>query len=52
MAVKENQLVEGAAALALAGLYQVAKRCEGQNNVVVLCGANFDHDRIMAVVNG
>ncbi len=52
MAVKENQLVEGAAALALAGFYQVAKRCEGQNNVVVLCGANFDHDRIMAVVNG
>jgi threonine dehydratase len=52
MAVKENQLVEGAAALALAGLYQVAKRCEGQNNVVVLCGANFDHDRIIAVVNG
>jgi threonine dehydratase len=52
MAVKENQLVEGAAALALAGFYRVAKRCEGQNNVVVLCGANFDHDRIMAVVNG
>jgi threonine dehydratase len=52
MAAKENQLVEGAAALALAGFYQVAKRCEGQSNVVVLCGANFDHDRIMAVVNG
>jgi threonine dehydratase len=52
MAVKENQLVEGAAALALAGFYKVADRCRGQNNVVLLCGANFDRERIMAVVNG
>lgn len=52
LALKENQLVEGAAALALAGFYKVADRCRGQNNVVLLCGANFDHSKIMAVVNG
>jgi threonine dehydratase len=52
LAFKENQLVEGAAALALAGFYKVADRCRGQNNMVVLCGANFDHTKIMAVVNG
>ncbi len=51
LAFKENQLVEGAAALALAGFYKVAERCKGQNNVVVLCGANFDHHKIMAVIN-
>jgi threonine dehydratase len=52
LAFKENQLVEGAAALALAGFAKVAERCRGQNNVIVLCGANFDRDKILAVVNG
>ena len=52
MAAKENQIVEGAAALALAGFYKVSERCKGQNNVVVLCGANFDRAKIMTVVNG
>ncbi len=52
LAFKENMLVEGAAALALAGFYKVADRHKGQNNVVVLCGANFDHRKILSVVNG
>ncbi|WP_230534119.1 pyridoxal-phosphate dependent enzyme [Microvirga roseola] len=52
LALKENQLVEGAAALALAGFYKIAERCRGQNNIVVLCGANFDRAKILAVVNG
>lgn len=52
LAYKENQVVEGAAALALAGFLKVAERCKGQNNVVVLCGANFDCTKIFSVLNG
>jgi len=51
LAYRENQIVEGAAALALAGLLKVSERCRGQRNVVVLCGANFDHDKIFSVLN-
>ncbi len=51
LAFKENQIVEGAAALALAGFLKVAERCRGQTNVVVLCGANFDRDTIFSVLN-
>ena len=50
LAFKENQIVEGAAALALAGFSKVAEHCRGQNNVVLLCGANFDHDKILSIV--
>jgi threonine dehydratase len=52
LAFKENQIVEGAAALALAGFLKVAESCRGQNNVVVLCGANFDRDKIFSVLSG
>lgn len=52
LAFKENQIVEGAAALALAGFLKVAGRCRGQINVVVLCGANFDRDKIFSILNG
>ncbi|HEV7321493.1 MAG TPA: pyridoxal-phosphate dependent enzyme [Ensifer sp.] len=38
----EHVLVEGAAALALAGLRQIAEKCAGQTNVVLLCGGNVD----------
>ncbi|WP_201830148.1 pyridoxal-phosphate dependent enzyme [Microvirga zambiensis] len=51
LAFTENQIVEGAAALALAGFLKVAERCKGQSNVVVLCGANFDRDTIFSVLN-
>ncbi|WP_114942873.1 pyridoxal-phosphate dependent enzyme [Microvirga calopogonii] len=51
LAFKENQIVEGAAALALAGFLKVAESCKGQKNVVVLCGANFDRDKIFSLLN-
>lgn len=38
----EHMLVEGAAALALAGFRQVAGKYAGQTNVVLLCGGNVD----------
>lgn len=40
--LSEHMLVEGAAALALAGFRQVAEKCAGQTNVVLLCGGNVD----------
>ena len=46
LARDENMLVEGAAALALAGFQQVSEGVRGQTNVVLLCGANFDWARI------
>ncbi|MEE1613559.1 pyridoxal-phosphate dependent enzyme [Microvirga sp. CF3016] len=52
LAFKENQIVEGAAALALAGFLKVAERCKGQTNIVVLCGANFDRDKIVSILKG
>lgn len=52
LAFKENQIVEGAAALALAGFLKVSERCKGQTNIVVLCGANFDRDKIVSVLKG
>lgn len=44
LALDENMLVEGAAALALAGFACVAEDLAGQTTVVLLCGANFDPD--------
>ncbi|MEI2298604.1 pyridoxal-phosphate dependent enzyme [Ensifer sp. MJa1] len=40
--IEEHILVEGAAALALAGFRKVAANCAGQTNVVLLCGGNVD----------
>ena len=51
LAWTEKMLVEGAAALALAGYLQIAAECRGQTSVVLLCGANFDRARIMAVLS-
>jgi threonine dehydratase len=50
MAFAENQLVEGAAALALAGYLQIAAEIKDQTNVVLLCGANFDKAKILAAL--
>lgn len=50
LARKEYQIVEGAAALALAGLVQQAENYRGQNNVVLLCGANFDENKIIPLI--
>jgi len=50
LARQEQQIVEGAAALALAGLVQQSEKYCGQNNVVLLCGANFDENRILPLI--
>ncbi|KZZ98403.1 Pyridoxal phosphate-dependent enzyme, beta subunit [Moelleriella libera RCEF 2490] len=52
MAFRENMLVEGAAALALAGYNKVAERMNGQTNVIVLCGANYDQGVIAKTIYG
>ena len=51
LALAEHQLVEGAAALAYAGLVQVSERLRNQSNVVLLCGANFDKDKVLSAIN-
>ncbi|MFT4012714.1 MAG: pyridoxal-phosphate dependent enzyme [Paracoccus sp. (in: a-proteobacteria)] len=49
IAREENMLVEGAAALAMAAYLKIADACVGQCNVVLLCGANFDAERIRTI---
>jgi threonine dehydratase len=46
----ENQIVEGAAALALAGFLQVADSLRGKNVAVVTCGANYDAATILPII--
>ena len=48
----EHMLVEGAAALALAGFRQIAARCAGQTNVVLLCGGNIDGASVLPSLLG
>lgn len=50
LARQEHQIVEGAAALALAGLIQKSEKYRGQNNVVLLCGSNYDEEKIHALI--
>jgi len=50
LAHQEHLLVEGAAALALAGLVQQQEKYKGQNNVVLLCGANYDQNQILPLL--
>lgn len=45
MALEEGMIVEGAAALALAGYEQVRTNLKGQTSVVVLCGGNIDDEQ-------
>lgn len=51
LAVDENMLVEGAAALALAGFTQISDQLRGQTSVVLLCGANFDWAKVRPLIN-
>lgn len=44
LAFDENMIVEGSAALALAGFQKIAHRLGGQTSVIILCGGNFDRD--------
>ncbi len=50
-ALEERQLVEGAAALALAGFLKVADTLTGKRVVVLTCGANFDDTRILPLIS-
>jgi threonine dehydratase len=50
MAHAENQIVEGAAALALAGFLQVAGTLRGKSVAIVSCGANYDAAKIMPLL--
>ncbi|KAG1660892.1 hypothetical protein FOA52_015934 [Chlamydomonas sp. UWO 241] len=52
LAWQENMVVEGAAALALAGFVRRADELRGRVNVVLLCGANYDRDRILPAILG
>lgn len=49
LALKENLIVEGAAALAYAGYMKAAPRARDAAHVVVLCGANVDPRKILAL---
>jgi threonine dehydratase len=50
MAHEENQIVEGAAALALAGFLQVASTLKGKSVAIVTCGANYDPAKIFPLL--
>jgi threonine dehydratase len=50
LVLEDNMVVEGSAALALAGFNKVAAKVAGQMNVVVLCGANVNCKRMLELV--
>jgi threonine dehydratase len=50
LAARENMIVVGSVALALAGIYKVARNLTGQTSAIILCGGNFDHDLITKVL--
>ncbi|KAL1651110.1 hypothetical protein SLS61_005628 [Didymella pomorum] len=52
LALEENMLMEGSSALALAAYKKMEMKVQGQVNVVVLCGANFDRDAVVREVFG
>lgn len=50
LAFDENMIVEGSAALALAGFHQVAQELSGQTSVILLCGANVDQNIVRTTI--
>ena len=50
LAWTENMIVEGAAALALAPFLSTPEQFAGQVSVVLLCGANYDVERVRAAL--
>lgn len=52
MAFDENMIVEGSAALALAGFNKVADSLRDQTSVILLCGANVDQGNIKRILYG
>ncbi len=52
LAWDEKMLVEGAAAMALAGFEAEKDRYAGEVSVILLCGANFDQVKIQSILCG
>lgn len=52
LAFIENMIVEGSAALALAGFNKVSRNLRGQTSVILLCGANCDQAVINKIIYG
>ncbi|RFU80656.1 threonine dehydratase [Trichoderma arundinaceum] len=52
LALEENIIVEGSAALALAGFEKVSGDLADQTSVIVLCGANYDQGIIKGIIYG
>lgn len=52
LVLEENMLMEGRSALALAAYRKMEEKVQGQVNIVMLCGANFDQDTVMQEVFG
>ncbi|KAF6814878.1 threonine dehydratase catabolic [Colletotrichum plurivorum] len=52
VAFDENMIVEGSAALALAGFNKVAEDLRDQTSIILLCGANVDQDNIKRILYG
>jgi threonine dehydratase len=50
LAFDENMLVEGSAALALAGFHKVAQELPHTTNIVILCGANVDQNVLKSAI--
>jgi len=50
LAIDEGMIVEGAAALALAGYEQVRADLVGQTSVVLLCGGNIDSEQVHSLL--
>jgi threonine dehydratase len=52
LAFDENLIVEGSAALALAGYNKVAGAVAGQTSILILCGANLNRDFVQKEIFG
>ncbi|KAF4345850.1 3-hydroxyaspartate ammonia-lyase [Fusarium beomiforme] len=52
LAWSESMIVEGSAALALAGFNKVASNLSGQTSVILLCGSNYDQKAISKIISG
>ncbi|KAF5597984.1 3-hydroxyaspartate ammonia-lyase [Fusarium pseudoanthophilum] len=51
LAWSESIIVEGSAALALAGFNKVASQLAGQTSIVLLCGSNYDQATISKIMS-
>lgn len=49
---KHSKLVEGAAAVAVAGFIKNAERFENQTTVIVVCGANISKETLKSILEG